>query len=53
MLSCIELQLFDVKNAFLHRKLEEESFIKNSLGFRSTRERNKVCRLKKSLYELK
>ena len=48
-----ELQQFDVKNAFLHGHLEEEVYLEIPLGFRSNEEGNKVCRLKKVLYELK
>ncbi|RDX81346.1 hypothetical protein CR513_37993, partial [Mucuna pruriens] len=45
---------FDVKNVFLHGDLEEEEvYMEISLGFYSHNEKNKVCRLKKELYELK
>ena len=42
---------FDVKNAFLHGNLEEEVYIDLPLGFENL-SNDKVCRLKKSLYEL-
>ncbi|RDY04052.1 Ethylene receptor, partial [Mucuna pruriens] len=46
------LQQFDVKNVFLHGDLEEV-YMEISLGFYSHNEKNKVCKLKKVLYELK
>jgi len=48
-----ELQQFVVKNAFLHGHLEEEVYMEIPPGFRSTRGRNKVCRLKTALCGLK
>ncbi|RDY11816.1 hypothetical protein CR513_03467, partial [Mucuna pruriens] len=47
------LQQYDVKNAFLHGDLEEEAYMEIPPGFYSHNEKNKICRLKKALYELK
>jgi len=48
-----EMHQFDVKNAFLHGRLEEEVYIEIPLGYGAINEGNKVCRLKKTLYGLK
>jgi hypothetical protein len=42
-----------VKNAFLHRDLEEEVYMENPLGFENNQTLGKVCKVKKSLYGLK
>ncbi|RDY10160.1 hypothetical protein CR513_05363, partial [Mucuna pruriens] len=49
----MNLHQFDVKNAFLHGDPEEEVYMDIPLGFYSHNEKNKVCKLKKTLYELK
>ena len=47
-----ELQQYDVKNVFLHGELEEDIYMSIPLRF-SWSDGNKVCRLRKALYELK
>ena len=47
-----ELQQYDVKNAFLYGKLEEEIYMSIRPRFNGG-DGNKVCWLKKALYELK
>lgn len=42
-----------VKTTFLHRDLEEEIYMKKSEGFVVKGKKELVCKLKKSLYELK
>jgi len=49
----LELQQFDVKNAFLHGQVEKEVYMKIPPRFRPIEEGNKVYRLKKALYGLK
>ncbi|XP_020260687.1 uncharacterized protein LOC109837018 [Asparagus officinalis] len=48
-----KLHQLDVKNAFLHVDLVEEVYIEIPPGFGTDQTVGKVCRLKKSLYELK
>jgi hypothetical protein len=43
----------DVKTAFLNGELDEEIYMKQSDGFVVPGQENKMCRLKKSLYDLK
>ena len=40
-------------NVFLHEDLQEEIYIEQPLGFVAQREIGKVCRLRKSVYDLK
>ena len=47
-----ELDQLDVKTAFLHGDLQEEIYMTQLLGFKAT-ENEKVCKIEKSLYELK
>ena len=49
----LELELLDVKTAFLHGKLEEQIFIHQPEGFVIERKEDHVCRLKKILYGLR
>ena len=47
----LEFHQIDVKNAFLHGDMIEETYMDKPLGFEN--DSNLVCQLKKSLYELK
>ncbi|RDX62730.1 hypothetical protein CR513_58903, partial [Mucuna pruriens] len=47
------LQQFDVKNVSVRGDIEEEVYMEIFLGFYSHNEKNKVCKLKKTLYGLK
>ncbi|KAK9208458.1 hypothetical protein WN944_000814 [Citrus x changshan-huyou] len=49
----LELAQLDIKTAFLHGDLEEETYMIQSCGFRVAGKENRVCRLSKSLYGLK
>ena len=43
----------DVKTIFLYGELEEEIYVEQPDGYKIPGQENKVCRLIKSLYELK
>ena len=43
----------DVKTAFLNGHLEESIYMVQSNGFKEKGQENKVCKLLKSMYELK
>ncbi|KAB2606961.1 hypothetical protein D8674_006678 [Pyrus ussuriensis x Pyrus communis] len=47
------MDLFDVKNVFLHGDLEEEVYMDLPPGYETSNEARKVCRLRKALYGLK
>jgi len=49
----LKLDQLDVKTAFLHDNLEEDIYMSQLTGFKTTGKENMVCRLKKSLYGLK
>jgi hypothetical protein len=49
----LELQKMDVKTAFLNGDLEEEVYMKQPEGFPSSDGEQLVCKLKKSIYDLK
>ena len=49
----LELHQMNVKTTFLNGDLEEEVYMDQPKGFVSPRKENLVCKLKKSIYELK
>ena len=49
----LDLHQLDIKNVFLHDDLQEEVYMEQPLGFVAQGEIGKVCRLRKSLYNLK
>ena len=48
-----DLHQMDVKMTFLNGNLEEEVYMKQPEGFSSSEGEHLVCKLKKSIYELK
>jgi len=49
----LKLDQLDVKIAFLYGDLEGEIYMSQPMGFKNTGKKNMVCKLKKSLNELK
>ena len=49
----LELEQMDVKTAFLHDSLEEEIYTLQPEGFVKSSSEKKVCRLRRSFYDLK
>jgi len=49
----LDLDQLDAKIAFLHGDLDEEIYMTQLMGFKTVGKENMVCKLKKSLYELK
>jgi len=49
----LELQHMDVKTTFLNGDLEEEVYMKQPEGFSSSNGEHLVCKLNKSIYDLK
>lgn len=47
------LHQLDIKNAFLHGDLQEDVYIEQPPGFVAQREKGRVCRLRKTLYDLR
>ena len=49
----LDLEQLDVKIAFLHGNLDEEIYMSQPMRFKTAGKKNMLCKLKKSLYELK
>ena len=49
----LEIEQLDVKTTFLHGDLAKELYMEQPEGFRVKGKEHTVCRLKKSLYDLK
>jgi hypothetical protein len=49
----LHLKQLDVKTTFLHGDLEEDIYMQQLEGFAIQGKENQVCKLKKSLYDLK
>ena len=48
-----KVQQMDVKTTFLNGVVEEEVYVEQPLGFETHDRKTNICKLKKSLYELK
>jgi hypothetical protein len=48
-----ELEVMDIKTAFLYGELNEEIYMEQPEGFAKRGQENQVCRLKKAIYGLK
>ena len=53
VLNKLEIRKIDMKTAFLNGELKEEIYMAQSEGFVVPNQNKKVCKLIKSLYELK
>ena len=49
----LDLIQMDVKTTFLNDSLEEEIYMDQPIGFVSEGQEDKVCHLKRSIYDLK
>ena len=49
----LKLDQLDVKTTFLHSDFEEKIYMSQPMGFKTAGKDNMICKLKKSLYELK
>jgi len=49
----LDIYQMDVKTAFLNGKLNKEIYMEQPKGFTVKAQENKVCKLLKSLYDLK
>ena len=49
----IELYQMDIKTTFLNGELNEEIYVNQPLGFELKGQKHTVCKLKRSIYDLK
>ena len=49
----LEVHQMDVQTVFLNEELDEEIYITQHVGISALRQERKICKLVKSLYELK
>jgi Reverse transcriptase (RNA-dependent DNA polymerase) len=49
----LEIEQLDVKTAFLHGDLEEKLYMEQPEGFEKKGQERLVCKLRRSLYDLK
>lgn len=49
----MEIIQFDVKTAYLYGKIDADIYMRQPVGYKDTERPNKVCKLKRALYELK